>query len=467
MGAKRGRWWIFRRHLWQHWRESAIIFLVLLSGFLFYTFYGSWSGAVASPDEGISALSLPADVMLEIAHWAAQMQEPDLSPAAYAADDFLRQRIDDRGLWGGIPTAHRPAQLPRLVRESLGAVSAPIMTGAGTVDMWGISGVPLELEASLPLVAGRWPEDASEAAVHESLANGGGVVLGERTPLVGMQVLQGSTREVPVEVVGVFRGEHDIYPRVMVLSETAAELLGGGEENLLLLWEQKVEPIEVEMIDGTMRYEFPGLSEVLRGFSWSTRVPTIEAFDTHEDLDSLTARLGVTLPFGMLVEGRVRVHGSAEIGIRAMYMRLGERLAPVTLMILLSQVVALTVILAIIVVDRQRTFGAYKVLGLSVSQVRRLYFGHVLVIGVTAGVLGFIIFNLTAGFMEDLMGFDFEMPLLSIGLWGLIVLLLSAWCAHIAGALFESTDIDSLLREAYEFDWWSIVRMKAKTVRDS
>ncbi len=458
----RGRLWVFGRHLQRHWGESAIIFVVLLSGFLFYAFYGSWSEAtVSTADVDIAPLRIPSDIILEVDHWALGVEAPDLSPSQYITESYLHQGFKEHELWTRLPTAYRPTVLPPLVESSVEGISLPVMSQGGTVIMWGLPNVPEQLEASLQLIDGRWPENHSEIAVHVGFASRTGLIQGEETELVGQRVLSGEGLRLSVEVVGSFQGDYDVFPEIITTVSTATRLTGTDSGNLLLLWSEEVEPVEVHspVTGETTSYELPQLPDLLLGMRWGTRAPTVGSF-IEADLFSSAVAAGRILPYGIMVEGRARVDGSEEMGLRGMYTRLGGRLASVTMMIFLLQAVALTVILSIVVVDQQRAFGTYKVLGVSPGQVSLVYFLQVVLTGVLAGVSGIIIFRLLAPAFGDVVGFELRMPGRSMVLWYIAILAMSLWCGHLARSLFETTEIDSLLRENYEFDWWSLVRMK-------
>jgi len=332
--------------------------------------------------------------------------------------------------------------------------------------MWGLPSVSDNLAESLPLLSGRWPEGTEEISIHREFADRSGLGVGEETSLAAMQAPGKITSGVTAEVVGVFGGTHDIYPEVLS-SAGFAQQLAGGVSNLALLWAREVEPIEVEspMSPEVRTYRMPQLADLFEGFRWGTRAPAVEEFADTRDLHPSAARAGRTIPYGMLVQGRARIDGGEEPGLRGMYGGLGARLAQATLMIFFSQAVALTVILAIVVVDRQRTFGAYKVMGLASGGVWRLYFAQVLLTAAAAGVTGLLLFRLLAGVFGTMLGFTLHLPVLSVVLWGAAALALSVWSAHLASSLFDTTDIDSLLRETYDFDWWSLVRLTGLSVQ--
>lgn len=446
----------------QHWRESLTIFLVLLFGFLFYTLYGSWSQAAASFEQVDGApVRLPADVLLQIEHSAAQMAEPDLSAGQFLSESYLEQRFVQHELWDRrMPRALRPDKPPSPVGESVAGVSIEVMSAAGTATLWGLPEIPSQLCESLPLREGRWPDDAGEIGVHRKFAAAAGLRVGDETEVLALQSPQNRISRATVRVVGLFGGAHDVYPQMMSTSQMSSQL-AGSRSNLALLWSREVEPVEVEspMSPDPTVYQMPQLVDLFEGFRWGTRAPAVGEFDDTTDLHHNAVRAGKTVPYGTLVEGRARIDGEEEVGLPGMYAGLGARLAPVTLMIFLSQAVALTVILAIVVVDRQRTLGAYKVMGLAPGQVWKMYFLQVLVTGVAAGLAGLALFSATAGVFGDFLGFALRLPAMSVGLWGAAVVGLSVWCGHLASSLFDTTEVDSLLREAYDFDWWSLVRL--------
>ena len=465
MQKERSRFWVFIRHMQQHWRESLIIFAVLLSGFLFYTFYGSWSEAAASPEEvDLPALELPADVMLEIDHWAAQGEEPYLSPVQFISERRMQQMVEAHELHQRIPSVyHPPTPGPsELIDESIEGISASVMTSRGTVKMWGLSEMTEQFAGEVPLVEGRWPENVSEVVVHQELATRMQASTGEEIQAMASAPFEDSVSGSVLQVVGVYGSEHDIQPDLIVSFDTASEIMGASRSNLLLLWEQEVSPVEVEEMQQTRVFEMPQLTDIMADVRWGTRAPTVSSYPDTQGLDAIAADVGKLLPYGMLVRGHVYIDGEEEgMGLGGMYAGLGARLAPATLMIFLSQAVALTVILAIVVVDRQQTFGSYKVLGLSAAHIWRMYFVQVLLIGVSAGAVGVLLLHLFLASFGDLLGFTLRIQGISIALWSTAVLAMAVWCAHLASSLFENTDIDSMLRETYNFDWWSLVRMKS------
>jgi len=134
-------------------------------------------------------------------------------------------------------------------------------------------------------------------------------------------------------------------------------------------------------------------------------------------------------------------------------------MSPITALIFLSQGIGLTVVLALMVVDRQRLLGTYRVLGLSTRQLRWLYLLQVGIVGITATALGGLLFLLLRAPLETTLGMPPSIDRLTMVLWFLAVLVFAVWSAHVAGSLYATTDIDSLLRANFDFDWWSIVRL--------
>ncbi len=456
------RWWVFWRHFWQHRRENLFVLLILTLGFLFYIVYGAWTTAVSSPAAvEIEPPIIPADVMVRVPAWTEQVAAPNMDPMRLFEPARLQDAMHNHPLVEVIGPIYRPKEFPSPVRAVVPALSVPVMTPGGTTEIWGVEDWAEPLEKSLELQQGRWPGAAGEIAVHIGFAQRTGVGPGSELSLLFIPSDELVEEKRHVTVVGVYGGEFDLLPELMAPLVDVQELTHLSRPNLVLAWSQPVPDHIVETgppQNETRRYPMPQLEDLLGQGLRGVRLPTI-GWLPPGDLHPVAQEAQFLLPFGLMVDDQIYINGSTATGVLPLYTGIAVRVSPITLLIFLSEGIALTVVLALVVVDRQRLLGTYRVLGLSGGQLRRLYFLQVVGVGLVATVLGVALFWAVRAPLQSALGMEPELAPLTIGLWLLAVLTFALWSGHVAGSLYETTDIDSLLRANFAFDWWSIVRL--------
>ena len=453
--------WTFGRHLRYHWRESLFILLILAFGFVFYGVYSSWTDQVTSQDHVvIEELSLPADVVAQIPLWATLLPHaPTLNPMKVLSDGYLEGAFRDHPLLKSISRRWRP-DYSSAVAEIVSVVDALLKTEAGTLRVWGIPNVSGSFASALPLKQGAWPTDPDQLAVHETLLSRAGIVLGDEMTLLhpdpnSLQVLRVTGR-----VVGVFSGEYDVMPLVVSTPQALQTLLGPTAANTHLAWAKEIPPVAIwnSSLRTSVMNPVPQLPDLVGSGLQSTRMPVVGPLPPGDYLEDALVGSSV-LPHPLLIDDTVRADGRAEGGLSSLYHGIILKPSPVASLIFAVLAIAMTVVYVIIVVDRQSTLGVYKILGVDVGQLRWLYFTQTLVLGAIATVIGTMIFYAIAPALARELGFALSLRAGVFAMWALALVCFGAWASHVAGVLFSTSQIGSLLREAYEFDWWSIIRI--------
>jgi len=454
--------WVFRRHFWQHQRENLFVLVILTLGFLFYVVYGAWTSSVSSSSAvQVEPLQLPADVMVRVPGWAEQVTVPDMDPARLFDPERLADAVRNHPLTEQIPPVYRPTPPPPRVRTIVKALAVRVMTPGGNVEVWGVDEWNQLLLEALPLQAGRWPENAQEVVVHAQFAEDTGVELGDDIPLTYVLPDAAVERQLAVRLVGVYTGDYDLVPSLMLPIAGVQQLTRARRANLIMAWAEPVPDLVVETgppSNQTLSYPRPQLEDLLGEGLQATRVPTIGPLPAAKEYHPIAEQAQFLLPFGVTVDDRIYVNGSTATGVTELYRGIAIRMSPITALIFLSQGIGLTVVLALMVVDRQRLLGTYRVLGLSTRQLRWLYLLQVGIVGITATALGGLLFLLLRAPLETTLGMPPSIDRLTMVLWFLAVLVFALWSAYVAGSLYATTDIDSLLRANFDLDWWSIVR---------
>jgi len=389
------RSWVFWRHFWQHRRENLFIIAILTLGFLFYTVYGAWTSSVSSSEAvRVEPVRLPCDVLVRVPAWTEQVTTPDTDPSPLFTGDALTAAMRAHPLFQVIPPAYRPENVPSPVQALVRALAVPVMTTGGTVETWGVEAWDKPLHDAFRLVDGRWPQAHHEAVVHSRFARRTGVDPGATLTLMYIppdKLLEERTR---VTIVGVFDGEYDVTPEILLPLPSLQKLAHLTRPNVYLAWSEFIPDHVVETgppANETLRWPLPQLEDLLGSGLEAVRLPTIGRLPPRE-YHPLASQAQFLLPFGLTVDDDIYINGSPGTEVHALYRGITIKVSAITLLIFLSQGIAVTVVLAIVVVDRQRLLGTYKVLGLSSRQLRWVYFLQVAVVGLGATMLGGFVF---------------------------------------------------------------------------
>jgi len=239
--------WVFRRHFWQHQRENLFVLVILTLGFLFYVVYGAWTSSVSSSSAvQVEPLQLPADVMVRVPGWAEQVTVPDMDPARLFDPERLADAVRNHPLTEQIPPVYRPTPPPPRVRTIVKALAVRVMTPGGNVEVWGVDEWNQLLLEALPLQAGRWPENAQEVVVHAQFAEDTGVELGDDIPLTYVLPDAAVERQLAVRLVGVYTGDYDLVPSLMLPIAGVQQLTRARRANLIMAWAEPVPDLVVE-----------------------------------------------------------------------------------------------------------------------------------------------------------------------------------------------------------------------------
>jgi len=448
--------WAFSRHFWMHRRENLFVLVILTMGFLFYTIYGTWIATTSSPEGlDVEPLRLPAEVAAQVPYWVTGLEVP--SPRTVFESAYLSQETFAR--WRKSQGTF-PAVFETPVDEVVEVLEVPVLGSCGMVSAWGLRESSNRLSSALPLVAGRWPVKTGELAIHVSCATAAGQGMGGELTLQYIPMPDNRAATLTGQVVGIFEGDYDVMPEIVVVASDLEELTNINAPNLFLAWSRGVPDRVMQRpwpYSTAAVYRTPPLSELVGTGLAPIRMPAMLRYEP----------VGAYFPFGMTINDRVRVDGGVEQGLRPLFEGLAARVWPLTLLIFLSQGIALTVVLAIVVVDRQHTLGIYKVLGVDKGQLRQLYFLQVLMVGLFATALGSGIFFALRPLFFAHLGLALLIHPGTMVLWLLAVLLFATWAGHVAASLFASTEIDSLLKVTFNLDWWSIVRLDLVGARAS
>jgi len=440
--------WAFSRHFWMHRRENLFVLIILAMGFLFYNIYGTWSAATASTEEvDVRPLELPAGVVAQVPHWVTKLQVT--SPSDVFDMAYLRRETYRR--WREVHRTY-PKTFQPPVDEVLGILEVPVLSACGSVSAWGLPDPSSRILDSFPLVAGRWPAKPGEVAIYSSFGEAVGRGVGTEVTLQYVRMPEYQLAETSASVVGLFEGQYDIMPEVVVVDRQLQELTNIVEPNLFLAWGKEVPDMVITSPPpgSTVEvYRTPPLEELVGTGLEPIRMPVMLGYDPP----------GGLFPFGMTINDRVRVNGGFEQGLRPLFEGTAIRIWPLMLLIFMSQGIALTVVLAIVVVDRQRTLGVYKVLGVDKGQLRQMYFLQLFIVGLAATVVGGLLFFVLRPLLMVQLGLSLAIQPGTMVLWLFAILVFATWAGHVAASLFATTDIDSLLKVAFNFDWWSIVRI--------
>ena len=455
--------WVFLRHLRQHRRENALICLVLVLGLVFYTVYGTWSHQVSAPaGVQVARFNLLADAVIYVPNWAERGLAPEISLPEVLSDRRLAKAFFGHPLQRIIPSVLRP-QYVRPIEELIYVSEALVMSKGGTVKAWGVPG-PSDLSGlqnSLVVSSGRWLEGGTELMVSDWLLTVYSAQLGD---LLSFRYIRGAElkeRQTEGVIVGVYSATHDMMPQVIMSETHLQQLTGFTEPNTVLVWERPLPRHEAILpVPGQQVSEFslPQFRDMLGEGLAPTRMPTLGELRPGT-YHRLTQDVQDVLPYGLMIDDTIRYRGAGDPALGQLYSNSVIKLAPITGLIFLSLTISLTVMMSIIVIDNRRTLGVYRVLGVSPSQLRVLYVGQVTVLGLGATVAGVAIFFLLRPLLRQVLGYDLVFDPGVIGIWFVALAFMAWWSSHVAVALFQSTDIDGLLKGRLDFDWWSIIRI--------
>ena len=452
--------WALRRHLWEHRRENLFILAILAMGFLFYAVYSSWAGQMGMP-EGVTmeTLALPADMVLEVPQWTTGTGPP-YNPAALLEQGHLHDQFRRDRLYQIMPRRLRP-RFENPVTGLLAVASSLARTSGGTVEVWGVEQGWSSIEGAFPLASGRWPESISEVAVHASFLDKTGLEVGDKMTLlfpVSRAVTHWQTHPV---IVGAYEGDYHVMPQAVIVGGETLRSSTGYKPNLYLVWAKDLPDIITYDRAGNVDlvYRQPQLADMVDGGLPPTRLPIVGVLPENSEYHPMARSALSSLPHATLIDDTPRSDGLPERGIVPLYRTMVLKLSPMASLIFISITIALTVVLAMVISDRQPMLGVFKILGVDGRQLRWLYFMQVLLLGLAASLLGLLLFHALKPTLDSHLGFDVSIARGALNMWGVALVFFGLWASHVAGVLFASGQIDSLLREGYELDWWSIIRI--------
>ncbi len=476
--------WSLKRHFRLHKIESVVIFTILMVGFLFYLFYGSWKASLTGMKEkSVEPMDLPADVVIYAPGWHDRLKHVPRAGPHQVNPDFLKERFFDHPKYKKAKDElGEDLAYPGCVKESISLAIKPALTEAGIRKIWTINEwydhMP-RLRRLFPTIRGKWPTSGEEdnwVVVHREFLTAANKKVGDQIALGFIRTLHESVTgnrgqrpedifrydKISFEIVGAFDKKWDPTPQILLPARRKFHhffQLLRRPRSMLLVWLNDTSSAS----NSGKSPPLPTYLDLIRDEEGRTRYPALMGYEnpsfafssSTENAESLMFKPKPYLPFDMPIYNKIWRDGQIPGTVGALYKNMALILSPVALLIIAAIVLALTVTMAVIVADKQKTLGVYKVLGAKPRLLRKLYFCHILLLGLISSLIGAALFR---PLMEHMMGIEASLVAVTVAAWAATLVFLGWWGGQAAAILFYSTEINSFLNKAYDFDWWSLLR---------
>jgi len=431
-------WWRFIRKEWRANRVAhLLVTLVLVAGFTLYGLYGAWTTVLRQQVNDIARkVELPVPLMVFYPDWTLKVARPDLSIEPYVVAPVVAD----------------------LVHHATCGLYVRLYAEGDAVDVWGIDPADEWLGRALGVSTGRGLKSPDDALVAASLV--GQLDNLDALTLTYADAETGRTKQVIVNIVGIFDDRNsELYPDVVMSRDRLKGLVGVNRSNAAWLWPPAA--IVASMYHQKGEDGMAVTLHLLRRNLPSVRAPAypLDKTATHEKGSVEMQYGGRPAPF-MQLASPIYWYEDMTAG-QLGQLNEGTILALSGLVGLMFGliVLAITLIVLVIVVDRQRTIGIYAVVGLRPGDIARLFQLHLVWDAVMATGVGYGAIRLLFDSVEATGGQAMVLPMVTLILWVAAACFFVWWGGHVALVLSNQKTLRSHLRGDMNFDWWALIRI--------